>query len=76
MEARWLKRTNDETGKAERFYPITHSQAIVTEDGTTLDVKIDNIINEVETIMNEITVTSDIPLHLNVTSDGILQITY
>ena len=35
MQARWLKRTNDE-GVEERFYPITHAKAVVMEDGSNL----------------------------------------
>jgi hypothetical protein len=35
MEARWLKRTNAD-GSEESFYPITHVDAIVTEDGKKL----------------------------------------
>lgn len=35
MEARWLKRTDD-NGNEEKFYPITHVDAIVTDDGKKL----------------------------------------
>lgn len=35
MEVRWLKRTNN-SGEEEKFYPITHANAIVTDDDTSV----------------------------------------
>ena len=36
MEARWLKRVN-ENDEEERFYPITHINALVMGEGESLD---------------------------------------
>lgn len=50
MEARWLKRVN-ENDVEERFYPITHINAVVMGEGDNLDslkefsAKADRIIN-------------------------------
>ena len=37
-----MKRKN-ENGEEEKFYPITHSKAVISGDGVTLDEKIDSI---------------------------------
>lgn len=66
METRWLKRKDSDTSIVERFYPITHAKAIVTDDGETVEAKLEKI-----------TVTSNIPIHLSINSElGTLQITY
>ena len=65
MKARWLRRKDTDTGMEERFYPITHTKAVIDEDGETVDIK-----------LRKITVTSDTPIHMSVTDAGILQITY
>lgn len=36
MEARWLKRKNEETGAEERFYPITHADAVILDGDKTM----------------------------------------
>lgn len=44
MEARYLKRK--ENGVEQRFYPITHMDAIVADDGETLGSFVENTTNE------------------------------
>ena len=46
MEARWLKRKNEETGAEERFYPITHADAVVVDEGKTLKSYVEENVNE------------------------------
>ena len=65
MKVRWLRRKAPDTGVEERFYPITHTKAVITENGETVDA-----------MLNKITVTSDIPIHLKITENGILRIVY
>ena len=45
METRWMIHKNKD-GTEEKFYPITHSKAIITEDGITVEEKINNITYE------------------------------
>lgn len=50
MEARWLKREN-ESGVEERFYPITHINAIVMGEGENLD-SLKAFANKADTLVN------------------------